>query len=193
MENKITKNEAIIKAIENLLLAYHEPDNNTGDLKYLIGQLIRKYDIPADNCHVSKAAMVRWNELTSNGNIKDFHYKDKVICCNLENDKDFILYKGASKEGDIITLSKNDSFEFRQMFHEDHVIPVSMIFAELKKSTDIKSDKIKCILDKMHLCIILKEEDRKIGRTKGRSMDFDKTISHVYKEAEICIAPDKPV
>jgi hypothetical protein len=79
------------------------------------------------------------------------------------------------------------------MFHEDHVIPVSMIFAELKKSTDIKSDKIKCILDKMHLCIILKEEDRKIGRTKGRSMDFDKTISHVYKEAEICIAPDKPV
>ena len=41
----------------------------------------------------------------------------------------------------------------------------------------------------MHMCILLKEEDRSIGRTRGRTLNFKANVVNVYKENAIDIMP----
>ena len=125
------KNQAIVSAIRELLNAYNALSGN-GDcrasgLKYLIGQMIRQYEVSKSNCHVSQAAMNRWNEIATDPHIETYHYRDNVKCDCLSVPKKYNVYKGASKLGVTRTLNRGSVIQFREMFHEDHVIPVSLI------------------------------------------------------------------
>lgn len=183
------KNDAIINSIITLLEAYNKALSdksnqgirNSNSLKYLINQSIRQYDIPPNNLHVSEKALKQWKDLTTS-KIEDYHYNDKVICDNQIKTKSIKLYKGANGKGNYKKLSLGDSFKFNAIFHEDHVIPVSLILKEIVKLEIINYNSIKDILDMMHICVILKEEDRKLGRTKERDIDFNKTIVDVYNK-----------
>lgn len=180
-------NQAVINAIIALLPTYQSASGrNAQNLRYLIGQLIRQYQLPKDNWHISQAADNRWNQLTTDS-IWKYHYKDVVTCDKLSSPTTYGLYKGASKTPVQTTLNKNDKFHFRQMFHEDHVIPVSLIIDELKNLNVVNVTTVTSILDQMHMCIILKEEDRKISWTKGRSLKYQQTINNVYTPAGIII------
>jgi hypothetical protein len=117
----------------------------------------------------------------------EIHYKDVVTYDKLSSSQKYGLYKGASKTPVQTTLNKNDKFNFRQMFHEDHVIPVSIIIDELKNLKVVNATTVTSKLDQMHQCIILKEEDRNISRTKGRNLIFQQTINNVYAPAGIII------
>ena len=188
---KNMKNEAIIDSIMCLLSAYKKemaaPNPNKADLKslkYLINQTIREYKVPRGNHHLSRRAFDRWENLSTE-DIMIKHYKDKVVCNKLKGSVKYKLYDGASKTGTLTELTKDRGFEFRKMFHEDHVIPVSMIFDEMIKMSVVDKQSIENLLNGMHVCVILKEEDREIGRTKGRSLDFDTTIESVYNHAGI--------
>ena len=185
------KNKAIIGSILHLLKGYQQemtrPIPNVRDLDnlhYLLGQSIRQYDIPSGNHHVSQEAHRRWTELSTD-DINKYHYKDKVVCDNLCGSVTYDYYKGANKFGEPATLSKGSVFDFRQMFHEDHVIPVSLILGQMIQMQTPNNKAIENLLNKMHLCIILKEEDRKIGRTKGRSLVYSDTIEKVYNSSGV--------
>lgn len=185
------KNKAIISSIKHLLKGYQQEmaravpnERDLDNLHYLLGQSIRQYDIPSGNHHISQEAHKRWTELSTD-DIKKYHYKDKVVCDNLCGSVTYDFYKGASKLGEPTTLSKGSVFDFRQMFHEDHVIPVSLIMDQMIQMEAPTNKAIENLLNKMHLCIILKEEDRRIGRTKGRSRIFSNTISKVYNKAGV--------
>ena len=85
----MNKNQAIINSIQCLLEADkalssdpHHIESDVKSLRYLIGQSIRQYDIPAQNRHISVKAKERWNELTSKS-IEDFHYRDLFVCDKL--------------------------------------------------------------------------------------------------------------
>lgn len=190
IKNNKMRNEAIIKSIKILLEAFiankaedNEVDN--GSLSYLLGQLIRQYDIPKEHRHISKNAQARWDSLNvTKGNIEDYHYRNKVTC-NPSKPLCVKLYTGAKKEGNEVEITKERSFFFREMFHEDHVIPVSLIKEKLVELNPNNEKEIKELLEKMHICVILKDEDRKLSRTKGRSLDFEKTINDIYSDAGI--------
>lgn len=192
---KTMKNDAIIKAIEILLKAYNSTHGdesnqirrNANSLKYLINQSIRQYDIPSNHWHVSEKALELWNELT-NSKIENYHYNDKVICDKLSKPKSIKLYKGGNGKGTYKKLSYGDSFKFNAVFHEDHVIPVSLISEKIVNSKMINYSSIKDILDDMHICVILKKEDRRLGKTKGRSLIFNDIIKDVYNENGIKLA-----
>lgn len=182
------KNEAIIKSIQILLEAFNanKAEGNkvdNGSINYLLGQSIRQYDIPKENCHISENAQARWDLLNvTKGNIEDYHYKKKVTC-NLSKPMCFEFYKGAEKKGESRTITKGSHFEFREMFHEEHVIPVSLIKKKLVDLNPINEKEIKELLEKMHICVILKDENRIINTMKGRTLDFEETIKNVYNEA----------
>ena len=186
------KNDAIIDAILCFLKEYKKEDakkqHNTDDLEglhYIIGQTIRQYNIPKKNFHLSKGAKDLWDKLSTK-DILDYHYLETVVCDKLSKTITCKSYKGASKTGDPLSLSKNSKFIFRQVFHEDHVIPVSLIWEEMRdKPMDKQS--LKKLLGKMHICYLLKEEDRRIPTTKGRSLDFEKIIDTIYKPAGISL------
>lgn len=184
----MNKNEAIINSIIVLIKEYKtllsSSTSNIRDirsLRYLLNQSIREYDIPSDNRHVSKAALILWKDLTKE-DIKNYHYRDVVKCDNLKQPWNTDLFQGANKEGNEREIFPYDSFLFNELFHEDHVIPVSLILKEIVKLEIINYNSIKDILDMMHICVILKEEDRKLGRTKERYIDYNKTIEDVYNK-----------
>lgn len=180
-----TKNNHIIKAVACLVEAYQGLEGNgteQGGVKYLLGQTIRQYAIPAEKCHVSKAAMELWNELTSS-DIRNFWYREAVKCDRLEGEKILPRYVGSKSEPEVdkpIILHHDSTFCFRDVFHGDHVVPVSLILDELVKLDCITIENVQAILDKMHVCRILKSEDRQLGRTHGRTLDFEETIRNVY-------------
>ena len=187
------KNEAIIDSIMCLLKQYRKektnPNPNNADLKslkYLINQAIREYDIPEENHHLSEAVHERWDELTTR-DIREYHYKKKVICDKLTGPVKYELFIGAKKIGKPTVLTKGSEFEFRMMFHEDHVIPVSMIFDKMVEMPVVDKRSVENLLNGMHMCVILKKEDRKISRTKGRGPDFNTTIASVYNPAKIIL------
>ncbi len=177
------RNSAIINSIQVLLNALKTLNDKSG-LRYLLGQTIRQYGIPQENHHVSVAAINLWNELSQKP-ICDYHYQDRVNCDNLKNEKMVNTCKGSSRQITQITLKPNGHFVFRDLFHEDHVIPVSLIMEKLLNLSDINEVSIKNCLNKMHICVLLKEEDRKIGRTRGRSLDYGQVIRDVYNKAGI--------
>lgn len=115
------------------------------------------------------------------------HSHDKVVCDKLANAvREYRVFTGAQKDGVKCEISE-DGFKFGAMFHEDHVIPVSMIFDALVKLSPADRKSIKHLLNKMHICILLKEEDRKLGRTKGRSLNYRKTIEDVYTRHHVAL------
>lgn len=177
------RNSAIIKSIKVLLNALKTLDDISG-LRYLLGQTIRQYDVPQENHHVSIAANNLWNKLSQKP-INDFHYRDIVKCDNLNTEETVNTYKGSSREVTKRVLKQNDQFVFRDLFHEDHVIPVSFILKDLINLSIIDEESIKQCLEKMHICVLLKEEDRKIGRTRNRDNDYDQIICNVYNKAGI--------
>ena len=188
------KNDAIIKSIICLITEYkamvkQNPDQNgMGSLRYLLGQSIRQYDIPEQNHHLSQAAHDRWKALSSD-DITKYHYQDWVICDKLSGPVMFNSYNGSHGKGTPITLTKDSTFVFRELFHEDHVIPVSMILDEMIRMQTVDNSSIERLLNEMHICVLLKEEDRKIGRTRNRSLDFQETIRKAYNSENIYLYP----
>ena len=189
------KNEAILKSIICLITEYkaemvkQNPDQSVmGSMRYLLGQSVRQYDIPKQNHHLSQAAHNRWTTLSSD-DIKKYHYQDRVICDKLSGPVKFNSYNGSHGKGTPKTLTKDSTFVFRELFHEDHVIPVSMILDEMIRMQTVDNLSIESLLNKMHICVLLKEEDRKIGRTRNRSLDFQETIKNAYNSANIYLYP----
>lgn len=188
-------NTAIITSVKSLLIEYKTLLNckqadkeDLRGLRYLLGQTIRHYKIVPSNRHISCGAINRWNELCKDS-IKCYKHNDKVTCNNLITPKCYSLYTGAKGAGLLTTLSPSSTFIFKQMFQEDHVIPIKLILEELIKLKTVNSKSIENILNKMHICLILKEEDRRIGRTKGRSLKFNHTIINVYNKNCIFLYP----
>ncbi len=189
------KNSAIIKSILCLLKAYKtemglpETDLRQSTLKsltYLISQTIRHYVLPKSHYHLSQAAYERWEEL-SDEDIMQKHFQDHVFCDKLEGtSRQYPLFVGASKKG-ILTEITEEGFSFRQMFHEDHIVPVSMIFEQMILMDKMDAEKVSALLNKMHICTILKEENNRIGRTRDRCLDYRKTINKVYTPAGITL------
>lgn len=182
-----TRNEYIIKSIACLAEAYKALEGNRKDqnsIHYLIGQTIRQYKVPDNHIHVSEGALNLWNELTS-ARIENFEHRETIQCDKLVSNKKVDKCTGNSSKTTEAELHPNEKFCFRDIFHSDHVIPVSLIHNELIKLDSITEDNIKNILDKMHICKLLKTEDRSLSKTRGRTLDFEETIKNVYNKVNI--------
>lgn len=198
------KNNAIIESILCLLKGYKDEEKakqtqNLNDLKYLLNQSIRQYDIPDGNRHLSVEADKLWKQvMPTTENIMNYHYKQMVDCKNRSSEVvNLKLYKGNTRKTfKTKALKPGDEweFEFRKVFHEEHVVPVQAIVDYLinpnVETLDAKA--IKDLLDdKLHICIILKEEDGNLPKTKRNSFEYQKIIDTVYKKAKITLVKSR--
>ena len=146
--------------------------------RYLLGQILRQ--IPVTKKYVSDEAQKLWNQLT-NEDIWKYNYQDKVQTKN----KDVIVkkYKGASKTAeDKKGKAVGNSFIFREVFHDEHIIPIAVIIDELLelKDGEITPEKVAEIIDKICICRITKEEDRKIKPRSNRPPNLLKAYNEAY-------------
>jgi hypothetical protein len=155
--------------------------------RYLLGQILRQ--IPVTKKYVSDAAQKLWNQLTDE-DIWKYNYQDKVQTKN--EDVTVKKYKGASKtpedkEGKAV----GNSFIFREVFHDEHIIPIAVIIEELlylkDSEIEITPEKVAKIIDKICICRITKEEDRKIKPRYKRSSDLSEAYETAYKPKNVKI------
>ncbi len=165
---------------------------------YLLNQSIRQLAFRKGHRCVSKAAFTLWNNLQVRQPIFNYWYQ-KPVCYNNSEPVTVSFYRGAGSEPflrkEIKFEGKNSCFPFRQVFHVEHVVPVNVILNQLLNVnlSDNKEkvyENIHTVLDKIYLCYMTKEEDRrlnKIAKTR-RSDNFAEVIAKEYRDAGIEIA-----
>ena len=176
----------LLKGYQRLKASSNSNKMHISSLKYVLGQTVRAYKVPKEQIFISKAAEIRWNDLTSS-NINNFDYKQSFICDRLKQSITCKMYKGSQKNGQNVQIYPNDKVCFNDMFHVDHIVPVKLIMDELLKLTQINSQNVAKILKDMYLCRILKEEDRLLGRTSGRTLCYKKNIINIYNANNIFV------
>lgn len=169
-----------------------------GSADYILGQIVRNlYNRTGHRC-VSKQALKIWNKLKVGDSIFNYWNQKKVY---YKNDEPIHLkyYKGAKSvpelEENVKFNKEGDSFKFRDVFHIEHIVPIKVIVKQLLAVDLIKDKKevyhdINCILDKIYVCYITKEEDRKLNKIAkmNRSDNYLNVINTIYKKAGIEIA-----
>ena len=154
---------------------------------YLLGQIIRQYQISDDNYYISSKANALWERITKQ-NIWNYSYRDKIFC---ESDEEINVksYKGASSEYSIITLNSGVPFIFNDIFHDEHIIPINIIIKELESLPEYTYKTVEEILGQIKVCRMLKEEDREIKERCRRPLDFNYIVENIYKKYGIEIRP----
>lgn len=165
-----------------------------GSAKYLLSQTIRQMYIPYENMYVSEGALALWQEYISD-DIKTKSYRDSITC-----KKDWTnrpKYTGAKKTYETIEKTPaGSSFAFNEVFHDEHIIPVSDIINILLdlplEDNNSDYEKVKAVLKNLCVCKILKSENielNKVGKYKRkdneRYLSVDEILSNLYKKAKI--------
>lgn len=127
---------------------------------YILNQLLRQIKIPDKNWYISYKASILWKKITTD-DIENYKYQSKVTMTNSER-LEVITFKGNSNNKIPKPLEKGGSFAYREVFHDEHIIPINVIIKELDKLTSPTYESVVDIISKIHICRILKSEDRDI-------------------------------
>ena len=186
-------NSAVINAIIALLNGYNNVKNcefedtrtkiDIDSYTYLIGQCIRQYQVPENHYFTSEQARKLWDELTDD-DICRFPGKGSFKC---KVEIDYDKYVGSRKTPEKSHAAKGDEIKFNNVFHYDHMVPVSLISDKLCSLDRPTYDDIESILVNIYICRITKAEDRGMPYTKGRTLDFKQVYTEIYKTHKIII------
>ena len=150
---------------------------------YLLGQIIRNYHVEYNHYYISEKALELWKKITDE-TLFDYWYRAKVTM-----EKEGLLkvkvYVGNSKHYTEMDLSKGKDFTFRDVFHDEHMVPIKMILDELLALDNPNYDNVKKILDKIYICRMLKEEDRDLANKYNRSTNINEVINNDYKNIKL--------
>ena len=183
---------ALVKAIKetkepdekNCRYYLEDGKNRLWGAKYLLNQVLRQYRINDDHIFISIAADKLWKEITDGKvEIKNYNYTMQIPVhkeCTLD------LYKGAANIPfeKAKTLKPSDTFQYRQVFHDEHVIPIEMIIKKLEGEKNLTYENVQKILDNIYMCRMLKSENIELnkGNRNTREWDVKKTIEEIYNE-----------
>ncbi len=163
---------------------YRNDNYKIGACTYLLGQVLRQYSKNGGHIYVSEKAAEKW-QLLSGNEMNDYWYRKQVTCdgeaFNNDEKLEEYLYQGNSNTPKKKCFHKGDKFSFREIFHDEHIIPIASIIQDLTnlKGDDLNYDNVEKVLDNLCICRILKSEDRSI---KSRSVR-PKCLINAYKES----------
>lgn len=176
---------------------YNGEDKSIWNCYYLLNQILRQVSVPEKNKYVSVEAKKLWDAIgpvckgNSSNDINDYYYHEKIIAT--KDGAEIFEYKGSSNKPISETprrLKKGDSFIFRDVFHVEHIVPITMIIeelVELDKKNELTDKKLNDILNLICVCRITKKEDRSIKEKYNRSLDLNDVFEKVYKSQNINI------
>lgn len=156
-----------------------------GSAHYILNQLLRQIKIPKENWYITYKADTLWKQLTTD-EMDDYHYRKKVTLTRNE-ELSVATFKGNSKTPSIRHLTKGDSFAFREVFHDEHIIPINIIIDQLLKLDSINYESVVGVLSKISICRMLKTEDRSIYNARKRSFDVNEVIETTYLKSNVYV------
>lgn len=152
---------------------------------YILNHTLRQIYIPLERYYVSEKAESLWNAISSKRMV-DFHYNDKAI--NEFEDISLPMYVGASKmPKEHRIVRKGESFSCREVFHEDHIIPISRITEALLRMKTPNDNEVMKVIQSIEICRMLKSEDRLVWIRSSRPYDEDAVIGTIYRSLGIVL------
>ncbi|MDD4832604.1 MAG: hypothetical protein PHI78_02900 [Clostridia bacterium] len=92
----------------------------------------------------------------TNDDIFNYTYTDKVIISNPNFFEPVDFFKGGEKNPCVCKdLHAKNSFAFREIFHDEHIVPINVIIKQLL-SMDPTHENIKSVIGKIGVCKMLK-------------------------------------
>lgn len=162
-------------------------------VNYLLGQILRQIDVSNERKHLSVGAINKWEELgLKETDIWEYNYQDWVSC-NLSKKVVIEEYIGSSSKPKEpkTELIGNCGFKFRNVFHDEHIVPIHDILETLFMipKDQLTHEIISEYLDKIHICRMLKSEDRNIHPkyNRGCDLDFERIYDEIYKKCGVTI------
>ena len=152
---------------------------------YLLGQIKRQNENPEDHYYISYEAEKLWS-LLSNDDIWKYCYR-AIVQCDTNNNLIVKKYRNNEKNPSEQEIKHGDKFIFRDVFHDEHIVPIKVIIENLLSLTDLTYENVENILDKIYICRILKSEDRNIPQKSNRPFDFEKAKKEVYEPCNIAL------
>lgn len=179
MNNEIL--DIIISLVKGVRADGHiESDNHIlWGSDYLLNQVLRQYDIPKDHYYVSERASKLWKRITSE-EIMDYYYQKKVTLDKADGTVTLRCYKGSSSHYTEWTPQNGDKLTYRDVFHDEHIVPIKIIINELVKLPELNYENVLGVLDKIRVCKMLKEEDKTIVNRSNRSSDYKIAVAENY-------------
>lgn len=148
--------------------------------KYLLGQVLRQYAIKPNHKFISVRASKLWKEITDE-EIDNYYYTKGVP---VQRETILNLYKGAEKEPSQkdIVFEVGQKFAYRQVFHDEHVIPIDTIINKLCELENANYENVQKVLDNIYMCRMLKSENIKLnnGNKRKRKENVIDTIEDIY-------------
>ena len=201
--DKTEKNEifdliiTLTKGIQNkdnaVKCKFRNDDYKLNACTYLLGQVLRQYSKNGGRIYVSEKAAEKW-KLLSGHEMNDYWYRNTVTCDGeaFKNSEvvEECLYKGNSNTPEKLCFKKGNKFSFREIFHDEHIIPIASIIEDLTnlKGDDLNYDNVEKVLANLCLCRILKSEDRSIKSRYARPKCLIKAYEEAYQKVN-----DKPI
>lgn len=159
---------------------------NLNGCSYLLNQTIRQYQFPSSHYYVSQKAQELWDKISTDS-IFNYTYRDTVTK-NVDGAVSISKFRGG--EGTpytTTTISRGDTFVFKDVFTDEHIVTVSNIIDELLSLPEYDYESIERVLNRIYICKMLKSEDRSIKSKKNRSTDYREVIVFDYDEVGIKI------
>lgn len=160
---------------------------NHGGAKYLLNQTIRQLWLPSGRMYLSIEADKLFKKLGyKDEEIFLYFYRMKITNKN-EEAINVNLYKGASsKPHNNKLLEAGESFLLREVFHDDHIVPITHIIDKLLMIKEPKIENVLEVLKDISVCRMLKDEDRRLSRT-NRPYDEKFIVENLYLGKDIVI------
>lgn len=148
---------------------------------YLLNQILRQYYIDDNHILVSKKAQELWEKIAVEADIKRFNYRNTFTA---KIDININMYFGAKKEGVLKEIKKGQKIVWNNIFHDEHTVPINVIIKELCALEILNYENVSKVLNKIYICKMLKEEDRKIEQKSNRSSNVIYVIENDYKNKD---------
>jgi len=152
---------------------------------YLLDQALRLYQIPDDHYLISKEAKELWLKITTKP-IKNFNYQ-KPVTYEFVEPLVVNCYTGNGNNSTPKTLQQGDTFPYRDVFHDDHVVPLKIIIEELVALKDPTYETVLPILNKIYICRMIKHEDRDLKNKTARANNYLDVIHQLYQQRNMVI------
>ena len=180
---RIKINNYLIKLIIIAINGLKANGTNPANYEYLLNQIIREYIIPDNHWWISEAADKLWHSIT-NKNISQYRYRQKILCDKADGTQCVKKYTGNGNSFTTELVQNNSRHVFNSIFIAEHVIRVDEIIKQLVEISPLDCKTTRAILDKMHICRMLKEEERKLPEG-DRGLNFDDIVKTTYYDVNI--------
>lgn len=152
---------------------------------YLLGQMIRQYAIPPERQYISRAAWELWHKLTDE-DIWRYTYR-QVVKCRSSAPVPIQEYRGNERSPKSSrNIEPGETFVFRDVFHDEHMVPVSEILQALIRLPSVTYESVSEVLSHLCTCRILKTEDRSLYPKYRRPLNWQ-AVWQLYQQQGIIV------